>query len=349
MDEVAQGRAEPTEPAAAVEAFWAEFCAGTGTNGRPADVFAFGDSATMADELVGLVLAGTKRATAGALRDYADEGCVPAVGDHAVVVRGDGSPAVVLRTTDVRTGALSSVDDAFAWDEGEGDRTRTGWVAAHRAYFRRWFAATGRAPEEDPELVFERFAVVWPCEGPPLGGEGLSATDEVRTERLRLRRWTGADRPAFAAMNADPEVMRHLPALLDREGSDALLDRLLDVWAEHDLGLWALERRDGGALLGWTGLAPMPPGTPGAGEWEVGWRLARAAWGHGYATEAATAAVRVARGRGLPRLWSMTVPANVRSIAVMRRLGMVEHSVFENPRFAEGHRLRTHVAYVLEL
>ncbi|GAB2583684.1 ASCH domain-containing protein [Microlunatus antarcticus] len=148
----------------AVATFWAAFCAATGATGEPVDVYAFGDSVGMADALVDLVLTGTKRATAGARADYLEEGAVPVVGDHAVVLRGDGSPAAVLRTTDVRVGPLSSVDDAFAWDEGEGDRTRDGWLAAHRAFFRRWFAASGRPPDEDPEVVFERFALVWPPE-----------------------------------------------------------------------------------------------------------------------------------------------------------------------------------------
>ena len=173
--------------------------------------------------------------------------------------------------------------------------------------------------------------------------------DEVLTERLRLRTWTDADRPGFAALNADPAVREHLPTVLDRTGSDALLDRLRGVWADRGVGLWAVERRSDGELLGWAGLNPMPEGTTGAGDWEVGWRLARAAWGHGYATEAAREGVRVARELGLPRVWSMTVPANVRSIAVMHRLGLVEHSRFAHPRFPEGHRLREHVAYVLEL
>ncbi|RYZ27528.1 MAG: N-acetyltransferase [Propionibacteriaceae bacterium] len=177
----------------------------------------------------------------------------------------------------------------------------------------------------------------------------MTGVEEVLTERLRLRTWTDADRPAFAAMNGDPVVMEHLPQVLDRAGSDVLMDRLRAVWAERGLGLWAVERRSDGALLGWAGLNPMPVGTPGAGEWEIGWRLTRAAWGHGYATEAATEGLRVARERGFPRVWSMTVPANVRSIAVMRRLGLVEHGPFENPRFPPGHRLRDHVASVLEL
>lgn len=177
----------------------------------------------------------------------------------------------------------------------------------------------------------------------------MDHVDDLLTGRLRLRTWTDADRPAFAAMNADPEVVEHLPAVLDRASSDALMDRLRAVWAERGIGLWAVERRSDGLLLGWAGLNPMPDGTPGAGEWEVGWRLARHAWGHGYATEAAAEALRVARELGLPRVWSMTVPANVRSIAVMRRLGLVAHGPFDHPRFGEGHRLREHVAYVLDL
>lgn len=175
------------------------------------------------------------------------------------------------------------------------------------------------------------------------------AYGDLRTERLRLRTWIDADRPAFAAMNADPEVMEHLASVLDRAGSDALLDGLRRTWAERGIGLWAVERRADGELLGWAGLNPMPAGTPGAGDWEVGWRFVRRAWGHGYATEAATEGLRVARELGLPRVWSMTIPANVRSVAVMRRLGLVEHGTFDHPRFPPGHRLRAHVLHVLEL
>ena len=156
--------------------------------------------------------------------------------------------------------------------------------------------------------------------------------EEVLTERLRLRTWTDADRPAFAAMNADPVVMEHLPAVLDRAGSDVLMDRLRDGLGRtrpRALGGRAAFRR-GAARLG-RAQPDARRARPGAGEWEIGWRLARAAWGHGYATEAATEGLRVARERGFPRVWSMTVPANVRSIAVMRRLGLVEHGPFDAP------------------
>ena len=169
---------------------------------------------------------------------------------------------------------------------------------------------------------------------------------EVPTERLLLRRWRPDDRPAFTELNGDPEVMRHLPAVLDRAASDAYLDVLEQRWRDNGAGLWAVERRSDGRLLGFTGLNPMPPGTPGAGEWEVGWRFARHAWGQGYATEAGRAALEVALEHlGVPRVWSMTTVGNLRSIAVMRRLGLVEHSRIEHPRLAVGHPLRPHVAY----
>jgi uncharacterized protein YhfF len=147
----------------AVEVFWAAFVAASGVTGEPLEAFCFGDSAELADELAALVVAGTKRATAGAVAVAAStDGAQPQVGDHSVVLRGDGTPVAVIRTTDVRLGPLSSVDEQFAWDEGEGDRTRDWWLAAHRSYFRRTFAARGWEFDDDLETVFERFVVVWP-------------------------------------------------------------------------------------------------------------------------------------------------------------------------------------------
>jgi RimJ/RimL family protein N-acetyltransferase len=92
----------------------------------------------------------------------------------------------------------------------------------------------------------------------------------------------------------------------------------------------------------------MPPGVPGAGGLEVGWRLARHAWHHGYATEAAVAAAGVAfEGTGLAGIWSMTAAGNAPSQAVMRRLGMTLHTRFDHPAIEAGHPLRPHVAYRL--
>jgi RimJ/RimL family protein N-acetyltransferase len=171
--------------------------------------------------------------------------------------------------------------------------------------------------------------------------------DEIRTGRLLMRRWQEPDRDPYAALNADPEVMRHFPGLIARADSDAHIDRMEDYLGRHGYGLWALEVS--GQFIGYTGLAPMPDGVPGAGGMEVGWRLARAAWHHGYATEAARAAVGVAfDGLGLAEIWSMTAVSNEPSQAVMRRIGMTPHSHFDHPRVPAGHPVRPHVAYHLD-
>lgn len=173
----------------------------------------------------------------------------------------------------------------------------------------------------------------------------MSRFDERRTDRLLMRRWRPADREPFAAMNADPEVMRHFPQTMTRAASDALVDRIEARFEDRGFGLWALEPLDGGGFLGFTGLNPMPDGVPGAGGTEVGWRLARHAWGHGYATEAAQEALRVAEQVGLPEVWSMTAVRNLRSQAVMRRIGLTEHARFDHPAVPEGHAVRPHVVY----
>jgi RimJ/RimL family protein N-acetyltransferase len=172
----------------------------------------------------------------------------------------------------------------------------------------------------------------------------------IRTERLLLRDWRDADRAPFATMNADPAVMEHFPGTLDRAASDEQVDRILAHWAAQGFGLWALERLEDGAFLGFTGLyrpkfeAHFTPAV------EVGWRLARDAWGRGYATEAARAALRFGfEAVGLEAIVSFTVPAHVRSRAVMERLGMHRDPAddFDHPRLPLGHPLRRHVLYRL--
>ena len=172
--------------------------------------------------------------------------------------------------------------------------------------------------------------------------------DTIRTGRLLMRRWRDSDREPFAALNGDPETLLFFPSTLDRAASDALVDRIEDLFAARGFGLWALEVTQTGQFIGFTGLNPMPPGVPGAGGMEVGWRLARPAWHHGYATEAARAALSVAFDEvGLGEIWSMTAVLNQPSQAVMRRLGMTEAARFEHPNVTAGHRLRPHVAYHL--
>jgi RimJ/RimL family protein N-acetyltransferase len=150
-------------------------------------------------------------------------------------------------------------------------------------------------------------------------------------------------------MNADPEVMRYFPATLDRSASDASIDRIEDLFEQQGFGLWALEVAVTGQFIGFTGLNPMPDRVLGAGEMEVGWRLARHAWHQGFATEAATAAVGVAfSGVGLDRVWSMTSVLNRPSQLVMLRIGMIPDAFFDHPKLAVGHSLRRHIAYRLE-
>jgi RimJ/RimL family protein N-acetyltransferase len=173
--------------------------------------------------------------------------------------------------------------------------------------------------------------------------------DCIRTSRLVMRRWRDGDRDAYAAINADPEVMRYFPATLDLAASNASVDRIEDLFDRQGFGLWALEVAATGEFIGFTGLNPMPAGVPGAGGMEVGWRLARRAWHQGFATEAATAAVDVAfSGVGFTQVWSMTATANQPSQAVMIRLGMKPCTLFDHPKLAVGHPLRRHIAYRLE-
>lgn len=169
----------------------------------------------------------------------------------------------------------------------------------------------------------------------------------IETPRLILRQWRDSDRAPFAAMSADAEVMAHLPALLTPAESDALIDRLLGDIAARGWGLWAIERREDGAFLGWTGLNPVTFPCPVEGDVEIGWRLARAAWGQGYAREAAEATLAFAWQLGLPRIVSFTVPANTRSWGLMQRLGLErrEDLDFDHPRLAADHPLRPHIVY----
>lgn len=173
---------------------------------------------------------------------------------------------------------------------------------------------------------------------------------ELRTERLLLRPWRPSDREPFAELNADPEVMEHFPATLSREQSDAFAAASDDLITRQGWGRWALERLDTGEFIGFTGLhrpsfeAPFMPAT------EIAWRLNRRSWGHGYASEAATAALGLAFDRlGLAEVVSFTATVNTRSSAVMRRLGMVHDpdGDFDHPVLPPGHRLRRHVLYRL--
>jgi RimJ/RimL family protein N-acetyltransferase len=175
-------------------------------------------------------------------------------------------------------------------------------------------------------------------------------TPTIVSDRLLLRPWVPADREPFAAMNSDPEVMEHFPSTLSSSDSDKLVEQIRDGFEQNGFGLWALELADDGRFIGFTGLSVPGFEAPFTPTVEVGWRLARWAWGNGYATEAATAAIEFGFSEAaLGEVVSFTSVQNTRSQAVMQRLGMTREPVddFEHPAIAPGHRLRPHVLYRL--
>lgn len=152
---------EPDEKA--VDEFWHRWMTVRGEGPkRYTDSTFFGDTPALANELIALVLDGPKRATAGSLAEYeAESVAVPRVGDEWIALDGAALPRAVLRTTDVRVGPLSSVDEAFAWDEGEDDRTLASWLRGHTAYFTRVYEQLGLEFGPDIDVVFERFELVY--------------------------------------------------------------------------------------------------------------------------------------------------------------------------------------------
>ncbi|MFE2570248.1 GNAT family N-acetyltransferase [Streptomyces mirabilis] len=161
---------------------------------------------------------------------------------------------------------------------------------------------------------------------------------ELRTDRLLLRRWRESDLEPWAAMNADPEVREHLGELLTREESDAAVALMQAEFDGRGFGWWALESRETGEFIGRAGLDEVGEDMPFAGV-DIGWRLMRSAWGHGYATEAALACLAFGfEALGLPEVVASTTVHNLRSQAVMRRIGMTRDPAddFEDPSVPEG-------------
>jgi ribosomal-protein-alanine N-acetyltransferase len=176
----------------------------------------------------------------------------------------------------------------------------------------------------------------------------MAAGPELRTERLLLRRWRASDLEPFAVLNADPEVMRHFPAPLTRAESDATVESFEAEFEARDFGPWAVEVVGGAPFVGFVGLHQVSFASTFTPATEIGWRLAREHWGHGYAIEAATEALRYGRDElGLDPIVSFTTPGNRRSRSVMERLGLVHDPLgdFDHPRIDPRSPLRRHVLY----
>lgn len=164
--------------------------------------------------------------------------------------------------------------------------------------------------------------------------------------RLRLRPWRPEDADAFAAMNADPRVMRHFVAPLAREESDRMLGALMAHEAEHGFCFWAVERHAEPGAIGMCGLVRVPWAARFTPAVEIGWRIAAAHWRQGFAEEAARLALAAGFGPlGLAEIVAFTVPANEPSWRLMEKLGLRADGDFEHPRLAPGHPLRRHLLY----
>lgn len=172
----------------------------------------------------------------------------------------------------------------------------------------------------------------------------------LRTNRLVLRRWRDSDRDPFAAMNADPAVMQYFPAPLSPVESDTMIERIEAHFDMRGFGLWALELAETGEFIGFTGLSTPRFAAHFMPAVEIGWRLARAAWGQGYASEAARRALTFGFEDGnLSEIVSFTAIGNLRSQAVMARIGMTRDPSddFDHPLVPDGP-LRRHVLYRLQ-
>lgn len=169
----------------------------------------------------------------------------------------------------------------------------------------------------------------------------------LETERLILRRWRNEDRAPFFAINSNAEVSYWLGGDVTRASCDAGIDRAEASFDEKGFGRFAIERKEDGRLIGCAGMMTVWPDYPFTGL-EIGWRLSRSAWGRGYASEAARAALIDAFDRcGLAEIVAYTAGSNLRSMAVMERIGMLKDPSrdFNHPQLPRDHPLSRHVFY----
>lgn len=195
--------------------------------------FAFGDSPALADRLLAYVTEGTKRATVEAVAELtADHDPFPEVGQRWGLLDGAGTVRAVAETVEVSTGPLASVTPAFAWEEGEDDRTRASWLTEHR----RYFARQGIIDPDGLEVVFERFRLVWPeVDRPRRWGDGVR--ELARHERAWLRSCADAVGSATCGSVA--------------EGGPWRADELPTLVAEAD-----------GEVVAWAAFLPRPGRVP---------------------------------------------------------------------------------------
>jgi len=183
------------------------------------------------------------------------------------------------------------------------------------------------------------------------GTASLHATMKPVTlhgDRLLLRPWREEDLGPLFAINGDPDSMRHFPSVMTRAESDAWAERMQTHIESHGWGFWVVEERGGAPFAGAVGLMNIPWQAHFTPAIEIGWRIAPALRGRGFAYEAARAAIGFGFGvLRLREIVAFTVPGNIGSRRLMERLGMAPAGDFEHPRLPTGHRLRRHLLYRL--
>lgn len=168
----------------------------------------------------------------------------------------------------------------------------------------------------------------------------------LETDRLILRQWQASDHQPFIEMGLDPEVMQYFPKCLTATDSLNLIQRVSDAIQRNQWGFWAVELKSTGQFIGFVGLHQLETQFDFSPCVEVGWRLAKAYWGHGYATEAAQASLNYAFDvLNLEKVVAFTAIINHPSQAVMKRLGMYKVKEFNHPELSDGHQLQKHVLY----
>ena len=175
-------------------------------------------------------------------------------------------------------------------------------------------------------------------------------TTYIKTDRLILRSWKMSDRDVFAEMNSNDNVMKYFPKPLSIEESNGFVDSINSEFEETGFGLYAVEIKETSEFIGYVGFHRFTFDVPFSPGWEIGWRISDKFWNKGYATEAAMACIKYAHEKKLcSRLYSFTAVPNIASENVMKRIGMTFDGLFMHPALAEGHWLKEHKLYSLDL
>lgn len=172
---------------------------------------------------------------------------------------------------------------------------------------------------------------------------------ELYTTRLKLRNWHEEDLPPWIAMNSDPITLRYFERTDTKEESEASFERIKSDLALHEFGLWAVEEKETGNFMGFIGLSEKYiEGVSFTPCIEIGWRLDKAYWGRGYATEGALEVLKFGlENLQIDQIYSYTAQINTPSINVMKKIGLIERPEleFEHPKISLGDNLRKHVVY----